>query len=88
LGNFILSKLESGWCLPGLQEPCRHIKGLEGEGQAGGLVLVGEPFWRNEPDPEYQKLTGYNRELCGSHAANVKTGENLGLSFFYSLVSN
>jgi SAM-dependent methyltransferase len=64
------------------------LKALKQMVKPGGLVLVGEPFWRNEPDPEYLKLMGYNRELCGSHAANVKTGEALGLSFFYSLVSN
>ena len=31
---------------------------------------------------------GYSRDLCGSHADNIKTGEGLGLSLFYSLVSN
>lgn len=64
------------------------LKALKGMVRPGGLILVGEPFWRNEPDPEYLKLMGYNREICGSHAENVKTGEDMGLSFLYSLVSN
>ena len=64
------------------------LKALKAMVRPGGLVLVGEPFWKNEPDPEYLKLTGYTRELCGSHTDNVKTGENMGLSFLYSLVSN
>jgi len=64
------------------------LKALKEMVRPGGLVLVGEPFWRNEPDPEYLKLVGYHRGLCGSHAENVKTGEDLGLSFFYSMVSS
>jgi SAM-dependent methyltransferase len=64
------------------------LKALKGMVRPGGLILVGEPFWRNEPDPEYLKLMGYNREICGSHAENVKTGEDIDLSFLYSLVSN
>lgn len=64
------------------------LKALKEMVRPGGLILVGEPFWRNEPDPEYLKLMGYNRELCESHAYNVKVGEDMGLSFFYSLVSN
>jgi SAM-dependent methyltransferase len=54
----------------------------------GGLVLVGEPFWIKDPHPEYLKLTGSEYDLCGSHAGNVKTGLDLGLSLLYALVSN
>lgn len=56
--------------------------------QAGGLVVTGEPFWRKEPDPEYLELTGQRAELCGSHAGNVQTGLDVGLSFLYSVVSS
>ena len=54
----------------------------------GGLVLVGEPFWRTEPDPEYLKLTGQGADHYGTHASNVQTGVNLGLSCLYTAVSN
>ena len=64
------------------------LKALKEMVKPGGLVLVGEPFWRKEPAPEYLKLTGYTRNLCGLHASNMKTGEQLGLTFLYSLVSN
>ena len=56
--------------------------------QPGGLVLVGEPFWRTEPDPDYLKLTGQDANLCGTHRSNVQTGVDLGLSFLYTVVSN
>ena len=50
----------------------------------GGLVLVGEPFWTTDPDPEYLKLTGADLNLCGSHARNVTTGEDRPWSPVYS----
>ena len=56
--------------------------------QPGGLVLVGEPFWRTEPDPDYLKLTGQTANLCGTHMSNVQTGVDLGLSLLFTVVSN
>ncbi len=64
------------------------LKALMKMARPGGLVLVGEPFWRGEPDPEYLKLTDTTPDMCGSHIGNLKTGEELGLTFLYSLVSN
>jgi len=54
----------------------------------GGLVLVGEPFWMADPDPEYLKLTGCDSNLCGSHAENVTIGGDVGLALLYTLVAN
>ena len=56
--------------------------------QPGGLVLVGEPFWRKEPDPEYLKQTGQDASHYGTHRSNVQTGVDLGLSCLYTAVSN
>lgn len=53
----------------------------------GGLVLVGEPFWITDPDPDYLKLIGADRNLCGSHAGNVANGEEMGLALLYTLVA-
>jgi hypothetical protein len=56
--------------------------------QPGGLVLVGEPFWRRAPDPDYLKRTGQDAGMWGTHAGNVQTGVDLGLSLLYTVVSN
>ncbi len=53
----------------------------------GGLVLVGEPFWKINPDPEYLRQTEQEAESYGSHSSNVQTGVDLGLTFLYSIVS-
>ena len=56
--------------------------------QPGGLVLVGEPFWRKEPNPDYLKQTGQDASMFGTHRSNVQAGEELGLLLQYSVVSN
>lgn len=64
------------------------LEALSGMVKAGGLVLVGEPFWRTQPNPEYLELTGQSADLCGTHCANVRTGVDLGLSLLYTVASN
>lgn len=54
----------------------------------GGLVLVGEPYWKQDPTHEYVKMVGLEREQHGTHESNVKTGVELGLAFLYAAVSN
>jgi SAM-dependent methyltransferase len=56
--------------------------------QPGGLILAGEPYWIEDPDAEYLSVTGYTLEQQGTHVSNVKTGEDLGLAFLYSIVSS
>jgi SAM-dependent methyltransferase len=64
------------------------LEALSGMAKPGGLVLVGEPFWRTEPDADYLELTGQSADLCGTHWANVQTGVDLGLSLLYTVASN
>ena len=54
----------------------------------GGVIAVGEPFWLQEPAPEYLQAVGWERETFGSHYANVQTGEALGLELEYAMVSS
>jgi len=54
----------------------------------GGLVVVGEPFWRREPSDSYLEAQNMKREDYSSHVGNVRIGEELGLRCVYTLVSN
>jgi len=54
----------------------------------GGLVIVGEPFWLEEPSEEYLKADNMKREDFGTHHSNVKVGEEEGLTCVYTPVSN
>jgi len=50
-----------------------------------GQVLVGEPFWRREPDTAYLEAAGLRRDEFGTHAENVATGERIGLMPVYAM---
>ncbi len=54
----------------------------------GGLVVVGEPYWRCEPSPEHLSSAALTRESFATHAGNVETGVGQGLTFLHSIVSS
>ncbi|MEN3016582.1 MAG: class I SAM-dependent methyltransferase [Candidatus Methanosuratincola petrocarbonis] len=64
------------------------LKALKDMTKPGGLLLVGEPFWLKEPDPEYLRAESLQKEeYAGSHQDNVRLGEACGLSCIYALAS-
>ena len=54
----------------------------------GGLLLVGEPFWKQAPDPAYLETADFQPDTFGRHVDNVTSGEALGLSLLHSIVSS
>jgi len=77
--------LGASWALGG------HAGTLEALRRAvrpGGLVVVGEPFWRRAPEPEYLAASGLNQSDFGTHFGNVATGVAAGLALLYAMVSN
>ncbi len=64
------------------------LQALKRAVRPGGVVLVGEPFWRKPPEPAYLLATGYEIASFGTHASNVADGTELGMAFLYSVVSN
>jgi hypothetical protein len=54
----------------------------------GGLILVGEPFWKQEPDPAYLAAADFKPDTFGRHVDNVTIGEGLGLSLLHTIVSS
>jgi SAM-dependent methyltransferase len=84
------ARLDLASCIGGSWIYKGHAGTLEALGRMvkpGGLVLVGEPFWRTEPNPEYLALIGQDADLCGTHSGNVQAGVGLGLTLLYTVVS-
>lgn len=54
----------------------------------GGWVVVGEPYWRQEPPREYLEACECAREDFGSHSSNAEAGERLGLELVNTIVSS
>jgi ubiquinone/menaquinone biosynthesis C-methylase UbiE len=54
----------------------------------GGLILIGEGYWKREPDPAYLKLIGDPVGIYRDHASNVSFAEERWLLPLYAGVSS
>lgn len=77
--------LGASWIFDGHEGTLAALKALT---KPGGMIVVGEPYWRQEPDPDYLKTAGFKRDLFGNHYENVQVGQALGLTLLYTLDSN
>ena len=64
------------------------LKALARWARPGGYILVGEPYWRKEPDPEYLAADDLKADVFASHHGNVEAGVKLGLTPVYATTSN
>jgi SAM-dependent methyltransferase len=68
-----------------------HAKTLDaliGMAKPDGWVIVGEPYWLQEPSDEYLQALGLPRDAFGSHMENVEAGQQRGLDLVHTLVSS
>jgi hypothetical protein len=54
----------------------------------GGWVIVGEPYWLQEPSEEYLAASGISRDSFRTHAGNADAGEQRGLDLVHTFVSS
>jgi SAM-dependent methyltransferase len=64
------------------------IKALKEMAAQESWIVVGEPYWRQEPPAEYLEAIEEERGNYGTHYENVEVGHELGLEMVYTLVSN
>ena len=64
------------------------LKALNEMAALGSWIVVGEPYWRQEPPAEYLEALGEERSAYGTHYENVEVGQEFGLEMVYTLVSN
>ena len=77
--------LGASWIFDGYRGTLEALRRMA---TADGWIVVGEPYWRQEPAAEYLNAMGMERTTFGTHIENVLTGEEMGLSPAYALVSN
>lgn len=63
------------------------LRALRAASRPGGLVLVGEPYWRREPAPEYLAAAGLGADDFGTLEGNAAVGVEEGLTLLYVLPS-
>ncbi len=56
--------------------------------RTGGIILIGEPYWRQEPEREYLEAIEVTQSDFGTHYQNVEAGQEYGLEAVYTLVSS
>lgn len=54
----------------------------------GGMIAIGEPFLLKKPDAAYVATNPEFLETLRSHRENITTGQQAGLTFLYTVVSN
>jgi SAM-dependent methyltransferase len=81
----LASCLGASWIWGGYKGTLTALKEMV---KPGGFIVSGEPFWIQDPPESYLKIMGLKREDFGTHAQNVKMGEELGLFCAYTLVSD
>lgn len=84
-GTFDLASCMGGDWVFGGHGPT--LRALAQAARPGGRIVVGEPFWKKEPAPEYLASSGLKRDDFGSHLQNVEAGEAQGLVPWLALVS-
>lgn len=64
------------------------LQALGAKVKKGGYLLIGEGYWKQRPCSEYlEALGGADESELQSHAANVRTAEELGLVPLWSYVT-
>ena len=64
------------------------LKALSGMAAPGSWIVVGEPYWRQEPEEEYLAAMGADQSTYQTHNENVEVGQEHGLELVYTLVSS
>ena len=77
--------LGASWTFGGHRQTLRALAAAV---KPGGKVLIGDPFWKHEPDPEYLVSEAVRRDDFDTHAANVEAGVAEGLVPWLALVSS
>ena len=54
----------------------------------GGYILIGDGYWKQEPDPTYLEALQTSRSELQMHAENVTAGVRLGVTPLYAAVCN
>jgi SAM-dependent methyltransferase len=81
----LVACIGASWIYGGYRGTLEALSGMAGR---ASWVVVGEPFWLQEPAEAYLQAIGEKRGHYGTHYENGMAGSDLGLSLAYSLVSS
>jgi len=77
--------LGASWIWDGLEGT---LRALSSWAKPGGLVVVGEPFWRSAPSRDHLEAAELTESSFTTHLGNSQTGLGLGLGLLHTIVSS
>jgi len=66
----------------------KALRALARAVRPGGPLVVGEGYWKRDPDPGYLSVLGAARDEMSDHAGNVAAGIEQGLTPLYSVTGS
>ncbi|MCP4357169.1 MAG: class I SAM-dependent methyltransferase [Chloroflexi bacterium] len=75
----------ASWIFDGHQGTLAALKKMT---KPNGWIIVGEPHWLQEPAPDYLTAANVTKDSFDTHYENILTGEALGLTPMYTIVSS
>ncbi len=66
----------------------RTIAALAQWTKPGGIIVVGEPFWKTDPSPEHLQAAKLERDSLDTHLGNIQAGARQGVVFLHAIVSS
>lgn len=54
----------------------------------GGLIILGDGYWRQQPDPAYLQMTGIDKKELRTHGENIFAGQKIGLECIYTITAS
>lgn len=81
----LVSCIGASWIFKGYRGT---LEALASMASPQGWIVVGEPYWKEEPAQEYLEALEIKKDLYGTHYENALKGQELGLKLMYTLVSN
>jgi SAM-dependent methyltransferase len=81
----LASCIGASWVFGGHAATLDALSGMVG---VDGWVVVGEPYWLQEPPAEYLAALGVTRDAFGTHVGNAEAGELRGLELVHTFVSS
>ncbi len=77
--------LGASWVFGGHRGTLRALAAMT---VAGGVVVVGEPYWLKTPDESYLEASEYGEEMFATFQGNVTIAEEEGLVPLYTVASS
>lgn len=81
----LASCIGASWVFGGHAETLDALVGMV---KPGGWVIVGEPYWLQEPCEGYLEATGCKMTDFGSHLSHAEAGEQRGMDLVHTIVSS